>query len=408
MNRPHRRQRAGFELSLKSATLYAIWTIAALALAWAAFAVTLSEVVARGNPHMALRFWPRSSFALQTAAENALIQKRYDDALQLSRRAVRQSPVASSALRTYGFVASIKGDYRAAKTAIARSAALNRRDSWAQLWLIEDAVTRADVRGALHHFDAALRVTPELDSRLFPILANALGDDDLRFPITRLLAADPAWLVPFTVFGARHSEFTVNMSRAVAMLPSSSPARIPAIEGLLLQNLVEIGHYDAARELLQSIQPKMSVAAIRNASFANSPGPYIPFDWDLTDKSEIGASIAGGELTYYAESGVGGSVARQLLMLRPGHYRLASASRKLSDDTDGQAKWVIRCAGNQSAEVAELPLPATRTTEQKINATTFEIPAKECRMQWLGLDIMATFAGKETQGSVSQVRLENL
>jgi hypothetical protein len=152
---------------------------------------------------------------------------------------------------------------------------------------------------------------------------------------------------------------------------------------------------------------------VRNGGF-DQANPLPPFDWQLASTNEYGAepgpAVAPGQgqsLHVYAAAGNAGVAARQLLLLRPGNYRLSALIGRTDAPAPGGLIWKITCATapatirlNQNAA----PITGTRTVQ-----SPFNIPAGGCEAQWLTLEISQGSGGPErAEAWVDLVRIDGV
>ena len=159
---------------------------------------------------MALAQDPADASALARQI-NAKTQKtgKYESSPDDSRRAVRSlvdEPLSRSSLRIIGFNASAAKNASKAEEAMRLSNKISRRDSWAQIWLVEQAARKNDFDGILAHLHAALTVTPDLAPALNPILIKASSDPDVQRAIQPYMRSQASWTPGFLDEAAKSAD----------------------------------------------------------------------------------------------------------------------------------------------------------------------------------------------------------
>lgn len=167
-------------------------------------------------------------------------------------------------------------------------------------------------------------------------------------------------------------------TEAVLALASSRPPGEPRLwAGALLSALVQSGDYSRAYQVWRSIAQRRSgsTGLIYDAAFTDATSP-APFNWTLASSTlGLAERQPNGRLhvVYYGRDD--GVLAGQLLLLKPGHYRLTmQASGDLPNA--GSLSWTVTCA-NSATQLAAIPVAAA-TGQQ------FAVPAN-CPAQRLEL-----------------------
>ena len=145
-------------------------------------------------PARALLIAPGNARALTMMGDVALLGAQgkpdFISAERLAKSALRRDSTLGTPYRVLGFAAENRGDDVGAARFIGFAGKLSRRDFASQLWLINGAVARNDVAGALEHFDTALRTSDAAPPILMPILSQALSEPQIVDELaTRLLGS---------------------------------------------------------------------------------------------------------------------------------------------------------------------------------------------------------------------------
>jgi len=361
-----------------------------IGLAWLSLAVTADQVLGRRSPDTAVQLGTGGA-AARAALANREVQPggataRLADARDLAVRALAREPVSVPAVRALGTAAALGGDLTRANRLFGYAEQLSRRDLTTQLWLIEEQVRRGDVRGALVHYDRALRTSRPARSILFPVLATAASDPDITASLSRIMARRVAWGPDFLAVMAETPDASPDalgrLLIAARLRPDMPGEMVPL--GAALARLIAAGHYEQGYAAYRRAVGARAPEPVRDGGF-EAAGVLPPFDWSLADETDLSASRepkqdgSGLELVLRATDGRSGDLARQLLLLAPGTYRLGVTASGAASDSVIRAAVVVACAGAGGGERLRLPLSAT--SRARLHGD-FTIPAG-CRAQWL-------------------------
>ena len=336
----------------------------ALALGWFSFAGAMTNVTHRRNPDVALRFTGDDAVALASLADRRIAEQGTagsSDAgiLALARESLTRQELNPVALRLIGLNVSVKGGFAAGRPAMAAANALTRRDLPTQFWLIEEAVSRGDVAGALSHYDHALRTRPGSQQLLFPVLTVAAEDPALWPAFGRYVREPAPWLGDFARFAVRNSK----QPRAIAEFFRRSGG-LPrddvygALEGELLKRLVEGDAFAEAARYYRSLGGASDeVLAGTGFSGATTETRFAPLTWELFAGSGVSGAFlrdeTGDAIRLHAtmETSATGAIARKIVYASPGRYRFRATQRTASAAEGASAQWELRCGGSRGGNV---------------------------------------------------------
>lgn len=184
------RQRSSAEWGVRGALALAVAVLGYLSVSY-----TLANVVKASDPSRAHSLAPWDgritallSMKLVSGNPSPADRARAD---QHAREALREDPTAVIAVQTLATDAVARGDIIAARRLFAYSERLSRRELPTQTWAVQDAVSRGDIRAALRHYDIALRTSGYASALMFPVLASAIAEPEVRSELIRTLAARP-------------------------------------------------------------------------------------------------------------------------------------------------------------------------------------------------------------------------
>lgn len=374
----------------------AVVAVAGAALIWLSLAITLSSLTARNRPAIALAWWPSSAVADASLAESLIGDTRPSAgklarAQALAERALRREPVNPVAARMLGVVAAFRRQDEPAQRAFNYAEALSKRDLATQLILIEREVARNDIPGALNHYHRALTTSRRSAETLLPILVHASADPNIARPLAAMIARRPSWWLAFAerlVAEGRSPRTLAFLLGALRLDVNHEGERPLLISGMM--RLVNIGGYGEAYGLYRRAVPGHGAAEalVRNGGFQSAEG-LPPFDWSFTDGAEIAGfrqlrDAASGDYSLFVTttSGLTGEVARQLLLLPAGRYRLSFIAGQLPADALSRPQVRVLCANaTETPLAAARPDPAARGR----GVADFTVSSAQCTAQWLSI-----------------------
>jgi len=380
--------------------------VPALLLFLLSISVTVAGVLRDARPDFTLRLWPLDGLAKAAKAERVLAEGRgarnLDEVRALSLAALRAEPTSARAAR---LLAILSSDYRTADRRFDYANRLTRRDLPTNLWLIEDAVRQNDIPRALRHYDIALRTSSAARPLLFPVLDAALGQPHLVRPIGGLLANGQPWVAEFVEFSAGAGSRVGPLARALMSQPRSLDNLPVSLKQRLISVLVDQREFDIAAAIYDRFtrgEAQADRSTIRGFSHA---GRWPPFDWVIVSTGDFGASLLDqeGPLSFHAQTGGTGLVARQLVSLRPGSYRLAVSALVAPDASSGSAAWQLTCVEPSSRPLAEIEL-AGAVSDTPRRSDAFDVAGADCRHQWLALYVRSTVDGR-VEGTVNRIAI---
>ncbi len=382
----------------------------ALVAGYFSVAHTLAQAAVKNSPALAHALAPwdgrvTAALAASLAGPKATPGSR-NRADALAQQALRQDATTVEAVSTLGIDAQVRGDAGVARRLFAYSEKLSRRDLQTQLWQIETAVAANDIPGALRHYDIALRTKAQSWDLLFPILASASTDSQVRGPLIRTLAAKPLWAEPFINDVAANPPDPASASALFlelrgAGVPVPDGAHAHAISALLAGGLAEGAwrHYAAVH---RGVDQRRS----RDPFFAGAGDTPTPFDWNPVNDGSVNTSIQrgdrGGLFDFSVPASLGGPLLQQVQMLHPGNYRIAGHGSGIEQTPGSQPYWSLQCRAD-GRELARVALPNSSQAGGKFEGR-MTVPAG-CPVQVLVLFARASEAVSGLSGQIDHLEL---
>lgn len=367
--------------------------LGALLLGWLSIAVTFANTAASNAPSLALRLWPDHAVAHARLADTLLASggqaapapqpAQIAEAAQQAAEALRRNPTLPGPARILAMQAAIRGDGRQSDRLLDYSAQLSRRDIPTQFWLIEKRVQANDIQGALSHFGIALEVAPSTREILFPVLSSALSHQHLRRPIAELAHRGDAWRSDFLHYVAANADPASAGTLFLILAQLGTPPAAPHLQGLI-ERMVTAGNVAAAARLYALVDRNWRLGDARaqlDGDFARA-GDLPPFGWELNQNIAWRGPRPdqGGNNALQINLPQSGEdwAARKLLLLAPGHYRLAGAYGMM-DGGSGRLRFEIACSRGGSVTAT---LTATVNRPAGALGGALDVPAG-CSQQWL-------------------------
>lgn len=379
-----------------------VWRVAlvglpAVGLAWLAFTAAAANVSRTSDPQRALKFRPGDSLALGMLAQSHMVgtavPARRPDArmAEIARRAIEGLAINTPAIQALAVQESLSGNEAKARRLFGLSDRLSRRDLATQLWLIEDAVRRNDVPGALRHYDSALRTKMESRQLLLPILASAAEDRELWPALAPFVNAENPWLNAFirqALSSTKRPDLLAGMLMHAGGLPETDDLR-PLTEELL-RGLVEGRYFEVARRYYLTL-PGARARVLHDAQLTEvtTSARFAPITWQPSALEDIRGSILGGGpggslvLSTAFSSGAQGFVARKLLALAPGNYVVRARQAIREESQNAELRWSMRCADTAGRILWSANVPLT--TGPQLVRGSFNVP-DGCAYQFMSIN----------------------
>lgn len=366
--------------------------VAGIFLLWLSIGVTATYTVSRFSPAAAMSIWPQGAASRVGVAIEVLKQggtdlppERRAYASALTRDAALREPISSDALATY---AALKGSARVdeLRRLFGLTERLSRRNTIAQLWLIEDAVAREDISGAILHYDRLMRYSPEMRKVTLPVLVAASGDPAIRNALVPVLKQRPLWSTDFMAQLATSGTDPFAIETLIrALKPDPSQEMQRRVLELALRRLLTLKGYQQAAALANFLEDKPgSMRGVTNGTFENPHG-ILPFAWWYRDEGSIRAyqdmvqSGSQGLVVSVASDGPV-NVTQQLVGLAPGRYVFSGKVGGVA----GEARPYFEPLCVDGKKLDRLVLPVSSNAGAPFRFT-LEIPNAGCALQWLNL-----------------------
>ena len=357
------------------------------------------QQLAEDRPEQAAKLWadhPQVEISRgMTAIASATREHSEIDptAFAMISRAAVQSPLAPEPFLVRGVQAQLRGDLRGAERAFRAAQWRDPRSLPTAYFLGAYYLRTGDAFRGLRQTAVLARLSPSGIGAVAPYVA-AYAQNRANWPqIRELFRSQPEMEDPVL---AQLAQAPANTDAILSLSdPAHRSVKSPWV-AVLLQSLVDAGQYARARAIWGNIAHVAPTSGIFDSDFSPSDAPP-PFNWSLTS-STIGLAErqSGGRLHalhYGQEDGV---LARQLLVLPAGSYRLTMRiSAALHPES---LSWSVRCA---KSNVAIASVALNQIADRGLS---FRVPP-DCGAQWLELSGSSSDIPQQSDVTISGLSL---
>ena len=402
-----RRETGGFRpwIAKQDTSLWQLGTFACVLLVliwvgWNIIAHTAAQSLAKSHPDGALSWVTDQPTALNQLVERELVNPggNLDSAREWAQRALRSNPLNARALTLLGLIAERKDDHKRAEMLIRISVARTLSDPTTDAWLFNHEIRRADYSHALPYADAMLRIDFEAHkTRLFPVLSGFTANNTAFKALTVFLATSPPWRAWLL---SELSLRLANQARLVELYAALNETKNPPTNEELrpyLDRLIKDKKFEQAYQTWRETLPPEQRANETypfNRDF-DIPVDGLPFNWSLKAIPGAGiqiVSIDGGKkralLVEFSGARVRFANVTQLMLLPAGDYIFRGRVKTETLLTSRGLWWHIFCASNPAESLANTQL-VSGTMPWTDFAVKFQVPATDCKAQWLQLELPA-------------------
>jgi hypothetical protein len=399
-------RRRGF--SLGQAVRIAFLAVVAIFLGWWAVRAAAVSAFGRDNPFAAAAVAPgdpRTALRLAMAefqARNGRIQPETE---RRALAALDSSTLADEPFLLSAVSAAAAHDDRRAEALLTESRRRNPRSRFTRLLLLDMYLRHGRSEQAGEELAALSRLIPEASGALVPELSRLARDPKTRPGLARMLRQNPGIRdATLANLAARDGDADLVIALAAEAGSGGDPAHPPEWQGVLLDKLINAGQIDRAYRLWQSaahVSGDPATKGLYDAAFAGAPGGP-PFNWQLTSDSEGVAERgrSGLQIDYYGRAPR--TLARQLLILKPGTYRLQMKGEGAAKGDGTRLSWSVTCV-EAKAPLVQLPLTDIGSAPRTL-AASFTVPTG-CRAEWLRLDGAPGDVSAEQAATISNLQI---
>lgn len=354
---------------------------------WLAAQIILVPLTQRSPPGMAVRINPGSPVALSRAAEAEFVDGRYDNALALSREALRKSPFSVQALRVAGMATDKLGRPADANEMLTLAGNWSLRDDPSHAWLVIYRLRQGDLPGAFAHADTLMRRGRQ-QPVFFSLLSTAAREEPRSIGlIAELLAAQPPWQSGF--FNSLYE--TPEGAHLAANLVIQLEARGKPVDDQELSRLyswiaqhTELSNLERVRRAIG--RPKRLGTGLLDDGQFDQTDLIAPLGWNLERAAGLQVEITGASSTdpnralRVSYSGLGQKViAYQYVVVPPGRLKLTGRVRQEQPSAAGAFVWQAVCLyGGNSPAAGQMTVHEADSRDWQRFEALVDIPASGC------------------------------
>jgi O-antigen ligase len=344
--------------------------------------------LAKGRNDAAVAWAGWSVQAHERLSTAALVRSNFPAALSHAHSANALSPISAPAIRTIGLVHLSQGAVDRGNRIMQAAVVLGWRDPLTQLWAIEAAKASREPQKALQRAEALFRQDMLAAAAIAHLLTPAAGSD-VPGLLVRKLAERPAWRGAFFKASGELSLATTAPWLKLVEALDRSAAPVSAEEGEpSLNALVAAGRMDEAQRLWELLRD--GNALVSNGDFEQAAvgrGAQFAVRWSVPNRNRALVRVEApafdpNNRALHIRSTEDSTILQQMLMLRPGNYRLAHRAH-VQAPRGATLRWAVRCSGSgprQSSDVEVLPGAKWHAV-----AVSFTVPERNCPIQRLVL-----------------------
>ncbi|WOE74812.1 hypothetical protein [Alterisphingorhabdus coralli] len=335
-------------MRIKNPLKLAFVSLFAISLAIILGAQALSSVSAKKNPELALSAFPLNGHALEELAFDRFTQAATDpnnlttaaqDAAHLAHEAIRIEPLAPKA---HAILALAETDPEKRRQLIDTASKLNRRNLALQSLMLEQRLQDNNYDGVIETLDQILRVHPRRRNDFFPVLTQALSQEQTVTSFTDLLKNDLPWREAFLRYAVGKNEALSSLAAIRGKIDLDDEL----FDQRLISNLVKNGSFADARRLYLDITKQNSHNA-KDGAQLDWRSTYAPFDWAFADERGFRAqpSVDGKELEIRIQAGQGGVIASRIIEAPTGPFSIQINHKLEPKGQSEDVKLQLTCAG---------------------------------------------------------------
>jgi hypothetical protein len=296
-----------------------------------------------------------------------------------------------------GVEAQVAGDARLALRSFLAAQKLDPRSLAARYFLADHYLKTGQTQQGLAEITALTRLVPQSLAGIAPQLAAFARMPDGARQVGILLHNQPQ-LEPWLLYELAAVPEDANLALSLWSGRSSDQDR--GWQQRLVNSLISAGHFAEARAAWSRFDPRVRTAGeLIDPRFEGHD--LAPFGWTLASGAAGVAEAEGGgrlHILYYGRDDL--ILASQLLLLKPGPYRLAMRVGGASP-TAKSLSWVVRCM----PPPRELASFGIASAKRGVLVADFTIPPQDCVAQQLDLLGTAPELPEQADVTIADLRL---
>lgn len=311
--------------------------------------------------------------------------------------AAAKAPLAPEPFLVRGVEAQVAGDETLAFRAFREARSRDPRSIAARYFLADHYLKTGQAPQGLTELSALTRLVPQSLEGIAPHLADFARAPDGAANV-RVLLKDQPQLEPLLL--NQLAADPNDTALALSLWSGRHTEQDRAWQERLVNTLVTAGRFQEARSAWTRFDPRAKRAGeLVDPQFEGRALP--PFGWTLTSGAAgVAEPEAGGRLNilYYGRDNL--VLASQLLLLKPGPYRMSMRVSSVSPSAKSLA-WTVRCLP-LARDLAAIDFGSAKGGTL---TATFTIPPQGCEAQRLELSGTAPDVPEQADLSIAELRL---
>jgi hypothetical protein len=359
-----------------------------LYVAWWAVTTSIVNAEVNENPFLAARAEPDNPrVRISLAMVYFLLRggRVPEESRRSALEAVNQAPLADEPFLLAGVNALAAGRNAEGERLLTEARRRNPRLRLARLLLLDRYLREQRVKEAVGEMKALGGLIGAASSLLTPALAKMAQDPATAPQMLPLLRTQPALqesVLENLVASGADVAVILHVAGPAARTRNDAPWKARVLAGLVANH--RIAYAWQLWKTFTGREGDSGDKGLYDAGFAGLPGPP-PFNWDLANGGAGAAERSPShalQVEYYGRDNA--SLASQLMMLRPGRYRLSFRAGGDASGEGSRLAWNVACEEG-GAPLLQLPITRTASTP-KAFAGVFTVPASGCAAQWIRLN----------------------
>lgn len=270
--------------------------------------------------------WPYDTGAARAKAILAFVRSGPASAIGYAKRSVLSDPISAQAVSIVGRAELYSQHLQQARLAFEVSGQLGWRDAFTQIYWLDQALQSKDYRVAAERLDALLRQSPDDEDR-YRFIAAMAATPEGRGALAKRLRLSPAWAQTL-VTAVRDLPADDVMQRVEIMRLTGNGVWTCASTEQIVQRLIDLGMLDRAQDVWR-LNCEQSNTLVYDGGFdkfdilqRSTAFDWLPSPRGDADISVVQDSAGGRSLAMEVSATVSLPVIRQIIVLKPGNYRL--------------------------------------------------------------------------------------